>query len=72
MLAMSKYSSVFVSKHYGALCLIVNRGLAAHAGELEPDWVLQLEYWDAHSLDIVRGDHYSHIRCLADSGLKSH
>ena len=53
------FFDVFVSEHYGALCPIVNCGLAAHAGELEPNWVLQLEYWDAHSLDIVGGDHYS-------------
>ena len=50
---------IFVSEHYGALHPIVNHGLAAHAGKLEPNSVFQLEYWDTHSLDIVGGDHYS-------------
>ena len=50
---------MFVSEYYGALRPIVNHGLAAQAGELEPDWVFQLEYGDARSLDIVGGDHHS-------------
>ena len=53
------FFDVFVSEYYGAPCPIVNCGLAAHAGQVEPDWGLQLEYWDAHSLDIVGGDHHS-------------
>ena len=53
------FFNVFVTKHYGAPCPIVNCGLAAHAGELETDWVLQLKYRDTRSLDIVGGDHHS-------------
>ena len=53
------FFDVFVSKYYGAPCPIVNRGLAAHAGELEPNWMFQLEYWDTCGPDIVGGDHHS-------------
>ena len=53
------FFDMFVSEQYGALCPIVNCGLVAHAGELEPNWVFQLKDWDAHSLDIVVGDHHS-------------
>ena len=53
------FFDVFVAEHYGALCPIVNRGLAAHPGELEPNRVLQLEYLDAHCPDIIGGDHHS-------------
>ena len=43
------FFDVFVSEYYGALRPIVNRGLTAHACELEPDWGLQLERWDTRS-----------------------
>ena len=53
------FFDMFVSEHYGALCPIVNCGLTAHAGELEPNWVFQLKYRDARSSDIVGGDDHS-------------
>ena len=53
------FFDVFVSEYCGAPHPIVNCGLTAHACELEPDWGLQLEHWDTHSLDIVGGDHHS-------------